>query len=249
MLRRIRKIEDTNIVIFNYSGFKLCNFPCITYEETKAQCIALKDRTFKRTYKQEGNITKISYNLDSYDEIYIYNKTEEENSSRNRFLMTFLAMADKKGFQYELLDDEDNSALNQEHRLNWRIEELLQSKDISNQEAQALQMKTNKLEDTKDDKLKLDRHFIKFKLGVDTLDEDILKAYHYKYHHIMNFTALIDDANIPITNDNHHDELKCKVPIINELIQHLGFKHVFDTDKLYNKSDFENNIVNMKGIN
>jgi hypothetical protein len=59
----------------------------------------------QRTYQQEGNNTKIIYSLDRFDEIHIYNKAEEENSKRNRFLMTFLAMADKKGFEYEMLDE------------------------------------------------------------------------------------------------------------------------------------------------
>ena len=48
--------------------------------------------------------THIIHSLDKF-EIYIYNKAEEENSKRNRFLMTFLAMADKKGFEYEMLDE------------------------------------------------------------------------------------------------------------------------------------------------
>lgn len=53
-------------------------------------------------------MTKISCALDSYDEIYIYFKTEDANSSRNLCLMTFLAMAEQKGYQHEFSDDADN---------------------------------------------------------------------------------------------------------------------------------------------
>ena len=52
-----------------------------------------------------------------------------------------------------------------------------------------LQKKTHKLEDSKDDKLALDKYFIKRELGVDKLDDDILDRYHYKYSRITTFTC------------------------------------------------------------
>ena len=253
MLRRIRKIEDNDILILNYSKFQIHhNVKYTSYEDAKNYCLKVKDVNLKREYKKEGNTTKILYQLDKYDETYIYNKAEEMNSQREVFLSQFLSLALKKHYKVELLDDidkYDDYIKNTEHRSNWRIDELLSVPDISNKEAQILQDKTNKLLDTKDDKLKLDRYYIRLKLGVDTVDETILKDYHYKYHRILNFTALLDDNNIPFTNDNHHDELRFKTSIIRELINKLGFADVYDTDKKYNKEEIITSINNLMNIN
>ena len=192
MLRRVRKIEDQNILIFNYSNFQLNdNVPHTTYEETKKYCLKVKDINLKRQYERNELTTKIVYIVDDYDQIYIYNKAEERNSHSDVFLTTFLAMADQKGFEYEIeaprRDERSNTMDNKAHRINWKIEELLSAKDISHEEAEVLQMKTNRLEDTQDEKIQLDRYYIELKLGVDSLDEGILKHFQYGLHTIVFF--------------------------------------------------------------
>jgi hypothetical protein len=177
----------------------------------------------KRAYvKDDQNRTKIAYTMDDYDENYIYNKAEDMNSSFDCFLTTFISRAIKKGFTYEFILDTntlDHERKNMTARLNWRIEELLHARDIDHSEAMVLQQKTHKLEDSKDDKLALDKYFIKRELGVDKLDDDILERYHYKYSRITNFTCLIDKSNIPKTHDNQTDELLFKLPIIQGLLK------------------------------
>ena len=91
----------------------------------------------------------------------------------------------------------------------------------------------------------LDRYYIKLKLGVDLLDEQILDNYHYKYQRIFNCIALRDQDNIPKAYDNQHDDLRFKLPIVKELIHGLGFKDVFDTNKRYNRTEFTANINNL----
>ena len=82
------------------------------------------------------------------------------------------------------------------------------------------------------------RYFIGLTLGVDTLDQKILEDYLYKYDRILCFMGLIDEANIPDTNDNQFDDLRFKVPVINDLIRSLGCTHVFDQTTKYNKKRF-----------
>ena len=128
------------------------------------------------------------YGLDQFDKIYTYNKAEERNALPYVFLTSFLSRATKKGFDYEILEDRDNTNNvkgNTEHRMTVNIEELLWAPDIDHEAAEALQMKTNKVEDTKDDKITLDRYFIKLRLGVEKLDDKILEHFHYKYHRML----------------------------------------------------------------
>ena len=254
MLRRVRKINQKDILIFNYSNFTLnpeCSYT--TYKESKAHCLAIKDINLKRAYvKDDQNRTKIAYTMDDYDENYIYNKAEDMNSSFDCFLTTFISRAIKKGFTYEFILDTntlDHERKNMTARLNWRIEELLHARDIDHSEAMVLQQKTHKLEDSKDDKLALDKYFIKRELGVDKLDDDILERYHYKYSRITNFTCLIDKSNIPKTHDNQTDELLFKLPIIQGLLKELGFQHVFDNKTRYTKDEIIAKINKLKGSN
>jgi hypothetical protein len=116
MLKRVRKINEKEILIFNYSNFSLnpeCNYT--TYKESRAHCLAIKDINLKRSYiKDEHNRTKIAYTLDDYDENYIYNKAEDMNSSDDCFLTSFISRALKKGYTYEFMVD--NDTLNHEKR-------------------------------------------------------------------------------------------------------------------------------------
>ena len=71
MLRRVRKIEDKNILILNYSNFRVDYDSHYTkYEDSREHCLKVKDIILKRTYEQSGNITKIKYNIDGFDDIY-----------------------------------------------------------------------------------------------------------------------------------------------------------------------------------
>ena len=75
MLRRVRKIEDKHILILNYSNFQVDpTSKYTTYEETKDYCLKMKDVNLKRSYETSGNITKIKYTMDGFDEIYILRK-------------------------------------------------------------------------------------------------------------------------------------------------------------------------------
>jgi hypothetical protein len=252
MLRRVRKIEDNHILLLNYSNFVVSiEATASSYDEMKQVLLEMKDINLQREYERNGNTTRIKYVLDSYDENYIYNKVEEKNAQREVFLKTFLAMAESKGFQYEFLSygEKESTNGNQEHRINRKVHEVLAAPDITPEEADLLRQKTNRLEDNKDDRLKLDRHFIKLQLGLDTLDEHVLTAYQYKTHTIRNFTALIDEQNIPQEDDNNYDELLFKVPVVRELLQKLGYSGMFDYTNSRSKDQLAQSIKDMTGNN
>ena len=73
MLRRVRKIEENNILILNYSNFRIDpTSHHVTYAETKEYCLKVKDINLKRSYENSGGETKIKYKMDAFDEIYIF---------------------------------------------------------------------------------------------------------------------------------------------------------------------------------
>ena len=112
-----------------------------------------------------------------------------------------------------------------------------------------MQQKTNWLEDSKDDRLKLDRHFIKLHLGLDAVDEHVLTAYQYRMHTIRNFTTLIDEQNIPQEDDNNYDELLFEVPIVRDLLQKLGYTGMFDCTTIRSKDQLAQSIKDMPWSN
>ena len=135
---------------------------------------------------------------------------------------------------------------NADHRANTRIEELLNAPDITAEEAEVLRDKTNRLEDTTEDKLKLNRYYHCLELGVHTLDRQILEDYHFKYRRITNFCALIDAKNLRYTDDNQHDDLVAKLPVVRELITALGYENMFDRSTSIDRDAFTDKINSMK---
>ena len=144
MLRRVRTIAVDDVLILNYSNFQIHdNIHYTTYEETKEHCLNIKDINIKREYERKGLTTTIKYVLDDYDEIYVFNKAEDINSRKDA-LLSILSMNETKGVTYEILEHRDeitNARNNTAHRMNWKVEELLEAKDISHEEAKELQMK------------------------------------------------------------------------------------------------------------
>ena len=168
------------------------------------------------------------------------------------FLTSFLSRAEKKGYKYNIILDEDevnNLHDNQGHRMNWKISELLSAQDFDGGKITQLQDKINKLEDTKAEKIAVEKFFIKLRLGVDKLNAEILQAYHYKYQRLTYFLSLLDADNTPYNNDNQYDELIFQRPITKDLINKLGFKNMFDLNTKYNKEQFSDKISAMENTN
>ena len=53
--------------------------------------VTAKEDKLQRSYSSAGDATTAKYELDDYDEIYVYNKAEEANSQPAVFLTSFLA--------------------------------------------------------------------------------------------------------------------------------------------------------------
>ena len=76
----------------------------------------------------------------------------------------------------------------------------------------------------------------KLALGLDSLNEDVLKK--FTMDSIKKFTSLIDIQNVKESNDNHKKEIIDKAKLINQLIRDLGFKNIFDNQTKLNRKEF-----------
>jgi hypothetical protein len=83
------------------------------------------------------------------------------------------------------------------------------------------------------------KHLYKLALGVDILDENVLKT--FSTESLKAFISLIDTKNIKNSNDNQYKEKVDKSNLINQLIRDLGFKNIFDT-KTITREQLKTNI-------
>jgi hypothetical protein len=97
MLARVRKIKDNNIYLFNLNGCKLNNCKLETYSEYKEALIQQTDINIKISYENIDNEMQQVINNDPYDNLYCFNKVEEENKNKYVFLTLFNKIALKKG--------------------------------------------------------------------------------------------------------------------------------------------------------
>jgi len=108
-------------------------------------------------------------------------------------------------------------------------------------------MKQQQNKATKTDKLEIEKHVIKHMLGLDIIDENIVKHY-YKHDFILkNFTGLIDPENIKDTDEIMRLERSDKIDIVKNIIKHMGFdsENIFNNEKtLYKSKTFEGYVNN-----
>lgn len=230
MLRRIRKIEDTDILIFNYSLLKLNDK--MLYE------------TYEKTKKYYIDTTEIN-ELELYDIITIYNIVETENSCKSIFLKSFLSRAVDKGYKYTLLEDKAKTS-----RSSFKKQEIIKAYDILTAEVyEEFYSKIKNKEEERYMKLAITKYYAKYILGVDILNMKILNNYYNKYDLIYNYLGLLCINNIK-DNDNIKDkELLKQIPIIKDLINRLGFSNMFDSKTIITEQILNENIKKLEREN
>jgi hypothetical protein len=99
---------------------------------------------------------------------------------------------------------------------------------------------------SEEDIIRTTKAIYKYNLGVDILNENIMKCYYRKDHTVRNFINLIN-LNSEINSDTQHgEEKKIKLEIVRNIITLLGWKSGTD-DRVINKDDFDLGIMNLIG--
>ena len=58
---------------------------------------------------------------------------------------------------------------------------------------------------------------------------------------------MLDESNIKYSDDNQHEDLKYKIPIIRELIASLGYKNMLDRSSKLDKDAFTEKVDSLRG--
>lgn len=235
MLSRVRKIENNDIYILNEHFMeKYISKVFFNFDEVKQSIFLLENYKLDITFYEKDGKMYINDDLKPYDINYIYNRTEDFNK-KNNFMGMFKYIAEKKGHSVNFIEDKKKKDDNKKSL----IERLLGTEDIETDEEFILLMKKQEREEAlEEDKLKIKKHILKYKLGVDILTGGLLED--YNEDSIDNFIGLIDINNIKKGDDI---ELQTTEKInkslsIKKLISDLSFKNIFD-NKNINSNDFE----------
>ena len=98
MMARVRKIKDSEIVLYNQSKFKLNKCFPWTYKEVKAGLLYNNELKQDKQYIETEDATKIKFEVNSYSNNYIFNKVEDLNKPKYIFLLVFKQIALRKGY-------------------------------------------------------------------------------------------------------------------------------------------------------
>jgi hypothetical protein len=71
----------------------------------------------------------------------------------------------------------------------------------------------------------------------------------YDFSTIKKYVGLINDKNIPFSNDNFYNEEVKKVEVIKNIIENLGFKNMYDRTTKINADEFKNRISLLDDFN
>ena len=240
MLARVRKFTSNKILTFTngIKDYDITEF--YTFEEVKRSLINTRDKLdFKYERDVDGKMKRL-VKLDSYDINSIYNHVEELNKNEKYILPFFKQLALNKGFQFEsIIKGESEKPQAQ----TGKYDHLIEAQDIDDDMFTYLFEKQKKGTAKKEDKVQLEKEIWKRRLGVKTLDENIMKLYHKKEYLIYNYLSLITPQTITDFIYLDYDKQKqiFKLKIIHQLINKLGFTSIHDDKVIYQK-EFEDRM-------
>lgn len=239
MLARVRKFTSNKILTFTngIKDYDIAEF--YTFEEVKRSLINTRDKILNYKYEKDvdGKMKRM-VKLDSYDINSIYNQVEDLNKNGKYFLPFFKQLGINKGFQFESIIKCEDTSIRQSNT--GKYDQLIEAKDVDDDTFTYLFEKQKKGTAKKEDKIQIEKEIWKRRLGVKTLDENILKLYHKKEYLIYNYLSLINPKTeidfLHLDYDKQKQILKLK--IVNQLISKLGFSSVYD-DKIMYQKEFE----------
>ena len=218
-----------------------------TYEEVKNGMIENREVILKPVYVKRDGYTEKIFELDPYNVNTIYNKVEELNNNQYLFLAYLRLLGKQKGYKiYNLsnpFDDEEDEEKKEMIDTKSKLNPILEAEDIDAFKFQELLKKQMKNTATEKDKLCIEKQMYKLRLGVDMIDQDILKMYYRKTHTIKNYIHLLDDDSFFEGNTHKTEEQNGRLIIIRKLIKLLGWEHINDT-KTIKKEEFDENCIN-----
>jgi len=249
MCSRVRKIKDTNIMVYlNNIPFKeKSNF--YTYDELKEYICEVYSKYLepKTILDPIKNKMIIKYNFDLYAQILVHNETENANKCKNLFVPYFIKLLTEKGHTFEYRQTKINK--NTYNKNTILKDEILKAGDITHEHFNTLLIKQLNNEATRDDKVLIERHLLKKDWKIKDITNEFIEKYYGKTQILYNLRFLLDKTKLEPYSQNNSDHLidfdKAvkleQIKMIEEIIQKLGFDKPGDDNKL-SKEIFQENI-------
>jgi hypothetical protein len=239
MLSRVRKIKDNNIYLLNMNGCKLNNCIIETYDEYKGALIEQMNINIKKTYEIINNEMQQIITNDPFDNLYCFNKVEEINKNKYVFLTLFKKIAIQKGYEFEIIEKQQGAKkCTDKPTGELKRSFILNADNISFSKMEELLIKQNSDKIVEDEKYKLCKWMMINELGIDKLDDEIIKIYG-GHNYVNKYLSLIDIQNINENIDkNKRIIYERKAQIIMEFLKKLGY------DKITSKNKINNSIFN-----
>lgn len=251
MLYRVRKIKNNQIMILNESfdvGFDLNKMKIeddIFFSHTEVKNSLLLTGGIhleSKDFWKDGKLYRYNDYLSAYDNIYIHNRAEELNNGHYTFLKMFHILALQKGHSITYLKNTTKKDAPKKDAVSLNKTLVCDAPDINDSKYDELIEKQKRDGATEEDKRSIEKHFWKRVLGVDKLTPQFIDPFHRES--MQNFTALIDEQNIPEYGDNETIEKKDRVRLLKGIIRDLGFNNIFDSKIIY-KDDLEKAMEKM----
>ena len=173
-------------------------------------------------------------NLEPFDINYIQNQVELKNKEGPMFLKMLHVLCQMKGIKINYEKNTDDKFKVQRNKNDDKIMGILNAPDVSYSDYCRMCTNINKDKATKVEKETVMRYKFREKLGVDTIEKQIVDAYFYDSYKINNYLCLLDRANVEtkkMSNEYKTDEALIRLEVLTDVLNILGFEHIFSTFK------------------
>jgi hypothetical protein len=234
MLARCRNVEDGRIDILNDVQFRINkNHYFWTYKEVQE----LNKDTVQPGMRMvvSGDHMRLADTVDvRRKDISVFNHVERLNKHPCLFINYLRVLAKGKGMGFTI-DDEGKP---NEPRKNYRLEAILQAKDITKQEYKEIATRKKRGETTLEENVQAERYFWKRYLAQDDLDRELLVEFMYDNNPLNNFLCLIDERNHVKEDNLRSAKFLEQAGTVKKLLKALGFDGAMDWRKKISRETF-----------
>ncbi len=256
MISRVRKVKNSNVVVFlnNMPFIEKANF--YKYEEVKDYvCSINKLYSSPKTVRNSEGKKVIRYEFNLYNKMLVYNETEEKNKNPSYFMAYLIKLLTAKGCTYELLVSNNGDCDGTKEGfgcVSIMRDEIVNAKDVNSKQFNVLLNKQKSNEASREDKIMIEKYMYKKNWKLDKIDAE----YYGKTYVLFNLRAFLDNSKIdPYLTVDSSDKYVVnfdkivkleQIRLLKDVLTRLGFNDVADR-LLVDRENFKKNVdVTMK---
>jgi hypothetical protein len=234
MLARCRNVEDGRIDVLNNPQLRINKNHCFwRYKEV----LELNRETVAPglNFVITGSTLRLAESADTRRKnISVFNHVERLNKHPSMFINYLRLLATNKGmgFTIDQGTQEGTETKAKEPRVNYRLQSILQAKDITREECDVLSTKKKMGKTTTEENFQVAKFIWKRYLVQDELQADLLVEFLYDNNPLENFLSLIDMRNHKREDNLRSAKFVERSETTMKLLNALGFASVVDRRKI-----------------